>query len=80
MSNNDLTGIQLAAALAEHVYRRGIDDNPITLSDLQVTAAPVVRSARSFSPSCGASELGAVTRGRSTGQLTSIARCLLWIT
>jgi hypothetical protein len=56
MSNNDLTGIQLAAALAEHVYRRGIDDNPITLSDLQVTAAPVDGDVAGLTPSSSAEQ------------------------
>lgn len=41
MSNTDLAGAKLAAALAEHVYRRSEDDIPITLHDLDATGISV---------------------------------------
>ncbi|MCC6780860.1 MAG: hypothetical protein IT537_30160 [Hyphomicrobiales bacterium] len=37
MANNQLPEIQLAAALAEEVYRRNLKDIPIKLADLGVT-------------------------------------------
>jgi hypothetical protein len=39
MSSADLSGIQLAAALAEEVYRRNPNDLPITLANLTGTSA-----------------------------------------
>jgi len=52
-TNSELTGAQLAAALAEEIYRRNTLDQPVTLAALGVEAKTLTNTPDGLTPSGG---------------------------